>query len=54
MRTIISVSANRVRVQALVGGRSLDYEHLARLLLHALDLTHHFDLEVIADPAQLQ
>ena len=53
MRTIISVSANRVRVQALVGGRSLDYEHLARLLLHALDLTHHFDLEVIADPAQL-
>ena len=53
MRTISSVSANRVRVQALAGGRSIDYAHLARPLLHALDLTHHFDLEVIADPAHL-
>ena len=53
MRTINSVSANRVRVQALIAGRADDYAHLARPLVHALDLTHHFEVDVITDPASL-
>jgi predicted dehydrogenase len=42
---------NRVAVQALIAGR--DYERIARPLLHALEATHHFDLEVIRDPSAL-
>jgi hypothetical protein len=33
----------------LLAGRAHDYAHTARPLLHALELTHHFDLEVTAD-----
>jgi predicted dehydrogenase/type 1 glutamine amidotransferase len=36
-------------VLALLAGREHDYEHHARPLLHALELTHHFDIEVTRD-----
>src|SRR5713101_9231126 len=44
----------RVRVQALLAGRAHNYLHLARPLLRALELTHHFDIDVITDPAALR
>jgi len=44
---------NRVLVQALIAGRHRDYAHLAGPLLRSLELTHHFELEVITDPAAL-
>src|SRR5229473_3197299 len=44
----------RVRVQALLAGHAHDYLHLARPLLRALELTHHFDVHVITDPAALK
>jgi len=44
---------DRVAVQALLAGREVDYLHLARPLLRALELTHHFDVGVITDPAAL-
>jgi len=44
---------DRVRVQALLAGRSVDYLHLARPLLRTLELTHHFDVGVVTDPAAL-
>ncbi|HEX7264871.1 MAG TPA: Gfo/Idh/MocA family oxidoreductase [Candidatus Dormibacteraeota bacterium] len=47
------MTANRVLVQALVAGRVHDYRHLARPLLRSLELAHHFDLEMIDDPAAL-
>ncbi len=37
----------------MLSGRSLDYLHLARPLLRALELTHHFEVRVITDPAAL-
>src|SRR5713226_9516029 len=43
----------RVKVQALLAGRAHNYLHLARPLLRALELTHHFDVDVITDPAAL-
>ena len=44
---------NRALVQALIAGRPRDYVHLAGPLLRSLELTHHFELEVITDPAAL-
>jgi predicted dehydrogenase len=44
---------NRVLVQALIAGRAPDYLHLAGPLLRSLELTHHFELEVVTDPAAL-
>jgi predicted dehydrogenase len=43
----------RVLVQALIAGRAPDYLHLAGPLLRSLELTHHFELEVVTDPAAL-
>src|SRR5437660_10347124 len=44
---------SRVAVQALLAGRSHDYPRLARPLLRSLELSHHFDVEVITDPGAL-
>src|SRR5260370_35912971 len=44
---------DRVSVQALLAGRSVDYLHLARPLLRALELTHHLDVAVVTEPAAL-
>ncbi len=44
---------NRVNVQALLAGRATDYQRLARPLLRALELSHHFDLHVVTDQAAL-
>jgi scyllo-inositol 2-dehydrogenase (NADP+) len=44
---------DRVPVQALLAGRSVDYLHLARPLLRQLELTHHFDVGVVTDPKAL-
>jgi predicted dehydrogenase len=44
---------DRVPVQALLAGRSVDYLHLARPLLRTLELTHHFDVRVVTEPAAL-
>ncbi len=44
---------NRVLVQALMTGRARDYPHLAAPLLRSIDLTHHFDVEVVTDAAAL-
>ncbi|HEX9098181.1 MAG TPA: Gfo/Idh/MocA family oxidoreductase [Candidatus Dormibacteraeota bacterium] len=43
----------RLLVQALVTGSGRDYRHLAGPLLRSLELTHHFEVEVMADPAAL-
>ncbi len=43
----------RVLVQALMTGGGRDYPHLAGPLLRSLELTHHFELEVVTDPAAL-
>jgi predicted dehydrogenase len=43
----------RVLVRALMAGRPRDYVRLAGPLLRSLELTHHFELEVITDPAAL-
>jgi len=43
------MSRPRIPLLAVLAGREHDYEHTARPLLHALDLTHHFELEVISD-----
>ncbi len=40
-------------MQALLAGRATDYQRLARPLLRALELSHHFDLQVVTDPAAL-
>ncbi|HEX9562256.1 MAG TPA: ThuA domain-containing protein, partial [Candidatus Dormibacteraeota bacterium] len=40
---------NRVLVQALTAGRARDYLRMVRPLLRSLELTHHFELEVITD-----
>src|SRR5258708_7052548 len=40
------MSRNRVTLLALLSGRAHDYGHLARPLLHSLERTHHFDIEV--------
>jgi len=34
---------------AVLAGREHDYERTARPLVHALELTHHFDIEVVSD-----
>ncbi len=44
---------NRMLVQALTTGRSRDYLQMARPLLRSLELTHHFELEMVTDPADL-
>src|SRR5229473_322631 len=44
---------NRMLVQALTTGRARDYLQMARPLLRSLELTHHFELEVVTDPAAL-
>src|SRR3984893_296091 len=44
---------SRVAVQALLAGRSHDYLRPARPLLRSLELTHHFDVEVITDQGAL-
>ena len=42
---------NRVAVQALIAGR--DYDRISRPLLHALEVAHHFELDVVTDPSAL-
>jgi scyllo-inositol 2-dehydrogenase (NADP+) len=44
---------DRVPVQALLAGRSVDYVRHARPLLRALELTHHFNVGVVTEPAAL-
>src|SRR5258708_7240049 len=44
---------DRVSVQALLTGRSVDYLRIARPLLRALELTHHLDVAVLTEPAGL-
>jgi scyllo-inositol 2-dehydrogenase (NADP+) len=44
---------SRVLVQALITGRARDYLHLTGPLVRALELTHHFEFEVVTDPAAL-
>src|SRR5258708_20628110 len=44
---------DRVSVQALLAGRSVDYLHIARPLLRALELTHHLDVAVLTEPGAL-
>src|SRR5438309_74842 len=48
-RTLRPMSRPRISLLAVLAGREHDYEHTARPLLHALDLTHHFELEVVSD-----
>jgi len=48
------MSRQRVPVLALLAGREHDYGHTARPLLHALELTHHFDIEVSTTPDALR
>ena len=43
------MSRNRFTLLALLSGRVHDYAHLARPLLHSLERTHHFDIEVAED-----
>src|SRR5260370_16475740 len=49
----INQMPDRVLVRALMTGRARDYLHLAGPLLRSLDLTHHFELDVVTDPAAL-
>src|SRR4029077_13474753 len=39
----------RFSLLALLSGRTHDYSHLARPLLHSLERMHHFDIEVAGD-----
>jgi len=39
----------RTTLHVLLAGREHDYEHMARPLLHALERTHHFDIDTEAD-----
>ncbi len=39
----------RSTLHVLLAGRQHDYEHMARPLLHALERTHHFEIETEAD-----
>ena len=48
------MSSNRVRALALLAGGVHDYHRLAQPLLHALESTHHFQLDVISDQRALQ
>jgi predicted dehydrogenase len=48
------MSRNRLTVMALLSGRIHDYTQLARPLLHAMERTHHFDIEVTADIGALE
>src|SRR5712692_605663 len=50
----LEMSRQRVPVLALLAGREHDYGHTARPLLHALELTHHFDIEVSTTPDALR
>ena len=43
------MSPSRLTLSALLSGRAHDYAHLARPLLHSLERTHHFDIEVAGD-----
>src|SRR6266853_1394391 len=43
------MSRNRFTLLALLSGRAHDYAHLARPLLHSLERTHHFAIEVAED-----
>src|SRR5579864_4065414 len=40
----------RIRVRALLAGREHDYGRMARPLLRALDVMHHFDMQLTSDP----
>jgi len=42
---------SRLPVMVLLAGRTHDYERMARPLLRALEVSHHFDLEVVSDIA---
>jgi scyllo-inositol 2-dehydrogenase (NADP+) len=44
---------DRVLVQALTTGRARDYLQMIRPLLRSLELTHHFELELVTDPEGL-
>jgi hypothetical protein len=44
---------DRVLVQARATGRARDYLQMIRPLLRSLELTHHFDLEVVTDAEAL-
>ena len=41
----------RIPATVLLAGRAHDYRHTTRPLLRALELTHHFDLDVTSDAA---
>ncbi len=45
------MARERIPVRVLLAGREHDYASLARPLLRALERTHHFALEVTADPS---
>jgi scyllo-inositol 2-dehydrogenase (NADP+) len=45
---------DRISVLVLLAGSRHDYLHVARPLLKALEATHHFNLKVISDLADLQ
>jgi predicted dehydrogenase len=47
------MSRSRVPVTVLLAGRSHDYAHMARPLVRALELTHHFDLEITSDAGSI-
>jgi scyllo-inositol 2-dehydrogenase (NADP+) len=47
------VSQSRLAVLALLAGRTHDYERLARPLLHGLEKTHHFQIEIAGNLDQL-
>ncbi len=42
---------SRLPVMFLLAGRTHDYQHLAQPLLRALEVSHHFDLELTSDSA---
>jgi len=48
------MSRDRVRALALLAGGAHDYQRLAQPLLHALEITHHFQLDVITDQRALE
>ena len=43
------MTRSRVPVMVLLAGRAHEYEQMARPLIRALELSHHFDLEITSD-----
>ncbi|TMD74789.1 MAG: ThuA domain-containing protein [Chloroflexi bacterium] len=43
------MSRSRFTLLTLLSGRSHDYTHIARPLIHSLERMHHFDIEVAGD-----